>query len=25
VWEEIGVDPGIYADELWDEWQERKK
>ena len=25
VWEEIGVDPGIYADELWDEWQERNK
>jgi len=24
-WEEIGIDPGIYAKELWEEWLERKQ
>ena len=24
-WEEKKVDPGIYADELWDEWLERNQ
>lgn len=24
-WEEVNIDPGIYAQELWEEWLERNK